>query len=169
MAQANQWHGSPWGREKKIKHTSSIERRRFQHETARVMWALSACQTQTTDAGTTHVQRIVLLDGQVRFPRPTSGVLVQVEALAQLQVLAVVDVIVRGYAHGYAHSASKNAKPRRPTGHRYTPGVKTTAIRIAYNDGCMAANRRTRWERERETSKKRNDARQSSRPATCAY
>lgn len=51
----------------------------------------------------TYIQRIVLPDGQIRFPSPAGRSLVQVQSFAQLQILVVVDVFIRDSTDGYAH------------------------------------------------------------------
>lgn len=53
-----------------------------------------------------YVQRIVLSDGLVSFPCPIGGVLVQVQALAKLQVFSVVNVFVVHSTDGYTHGES---------------------------------------------------------------
>jgi len=85
------------------------------------------------------VQRIVLLDGAVSLPRPARGVLVQVETLAQLQVLAVVDVFVRIDGHGYAH---RRVWPPPETRELYMSDVPDT-------DGTDDTNSLTRTGRRR--------------------
>lgn len=61
-----------------------------------------------------YVQRIVLLDGQIGLPRSAGRGLVQVEALAQVQELAVVDVVVQAVrAYGYTHVGATAGYCRR--------------------------------------------------------
>lgn len=160
MAQANQWHGSPCGEGEKKHH---------KHESGGLTAvgptrdggrnASAVCVPITGGGvGSTHVQRIVFLDGQVRFPGPTRGVLVQVEALAQLQVLAVVHVIVRAYAHGYAHRESKTRDRRPDTGtlrawRRRQGGSLKTAGSWPRTQGTRRAGART--QRESENAERR--------------